>query len=450
MSATNVKAAKREKVLDPFMKLQRTIMSCLLWEDNFYENGEEIGERIKSLSEECSAEQLKTLILDSKFNSKLRHVPLFLMCLLAKKKGLTKDLVEQVITRVDDMAELISLYKQDNTQCIPNQMKKGLQKAFTKFDEYQFAKYKGDKKAIKLRDVIRIVRPKPINEEQSELWKKIVDKRLATPDTWEVELSKSKDKTASWNRLLNENRLGALALLRNLRNMKNCNVNITKVKKAISKIKTDNILPYQILQSALVNPWYADALDNLFKKYSKDMEKADGETIILVDISGSMTFFSSAMSCVNRITIASSLAAIAREKYNDSHVFAFDTDIKEYLNLHGVSLMNQLKNENGGGTDIYNAIIKSYAQYPNTERVIVITDEQDTSVHGQLNDKEINKISKNLNGKAYIINVGCYEKGIGYGNGSKWIHINGFSENTFKWIDAYEKEMQNLFNCNNI
>lgn len=442
MSATNVKATKRENVLnDPFVKLQRTIMSCLLWEDNFYENGEEIGERIKSLSEQCSVEQLEKLVLESKFNSKLRHVPLLLMCLIAKKHGLTKNLVEQVITRVDDMAELISLYKQGSIQCIPNQMKKGLQKAFTKFDEYQFAKYKGDKKAIKLRDVIRIVRPKPINEEQSKLWKKIVDRKLATPDTWEVELSKSKDKTASWNRLLDENRLGALALLRNLRNMKNCNVNITKVKKAISKIKTDNILPYQILQSALVNPWYADSLDDLFKKYAKDMEKIDGETIILVDISGSMTWNLSAKSGVDRITVASSLAAIAREKYNDSHVFGFDRDIKEYLNLHGVSLMNQLKQDAGGGTYIYNAIIESYKQYPNTERVIVITDEQDTSVRSQLSDNAINKIAKKLNGKAYIINVGCYENGIAYGNGSKWVHINGFSENTIKWIDAYEKEM---------
>jgi len=49
----------------------------------------------------------------------------------------------------------------------------------------------------------------------------LVAGELATPDTWEVALSAgaSVDKREAWERLLAENKLGAQALLRNLRNM---------------------------------------------------------------------------------------------------------------------------------------------------------------------------------------------------------------------------------------
>ena len=49
-------------------------------------------------------------------------------------------------------------------------------------------KYARDK-AIKLRDVIRLAHPKPGSEEQSALWKRLVNDELKTPDTWEVAIS---------------------------------------------------------------------------------------------------------------------------------------------------------------------------------------------------------------------------------------------------------------------
>jgi hypothetical protein len=48
---------------------------------------------------------------------------------------------------------------------LPAQMRKGLARAFGKFDEYQLAKYDRDG-VVKLRDVLRLARPKP-----KELWR---------------------------------------------------------------------------------------------------------------------------------------------------------------------------------------------------------------------------------------------------------------------------------------
>jgi hypothetical protein len=87
------------------------------------------------------------------------------------------------------------------------------------FDEYQLAKYLGGQKVVKSRDALQITRPKPADINQAELWRKLVKGELATPDTWEVELSKGGDKKASCLRLLAENELGGLAILRNVRNM---------------------------------------------------------------------------------------------------------------------------------------------------------------------------------------------------------------------------------------
>ena len=63
--------------------------------------------------------------------------------------------------------------------------KKGLAKAFHNFKEYHFAKYDRDAE-IKLRDVMFMVRPKPQNTLEEELYKKIADRTLKTPETWEV------------------------------------------------------------------------------------------------------------------------------------------------------------------------------------------------------------------------------------------------------------------------
>ena len=51
------------------------------------------------------------------------------------------------------------------------------------------------------------------------MFTKLVDKTLATPDTWEVALSAGADKKETFERLIRENRLGGMALLKNLRNM---------------------------------------------------------------------------------------------------------------------------------------------------------------------------------------------------------------------------------------
>ena len=45
---------------NPIRELRRAVLSCLLWEDTFYESGEDIATRIQSLVKKCVPSQVAT------------------------------------------------------------------------------------------------------------------------------------------------------------------------------------------------------------------------------------------------------------------------------------------------------------------------------------------------------------------------------------------------------
>jgi hypothetical protein len=235
-------------IIKPLEQLKRSVMSCLLWEDEFYESGVSIAERVKELLDKVTEDDARQVLMEAKFKSKLRHMPLYLLTLFAERKWLKKDDVCKVCTRVDDLTELLALYLKDGKKPLSHQMVKGLAKKLPEFDEYAMAKYNRDKK-VKLRDLFRIARPKPKNETQSALWKQVVANELAIPDTWEVAISAcgndDEKKAKEFTRLLTEktrdeetgkeyNKLGDLAFLRNLRKMREVGVSDDIIRESFA------------------------------------------------------------------------------------------------------------------------------------------------------------------------------------------------------------------------
>jgi len=168
---------------------------------------------------------------------------------IEKHKLCVSEILPQIITRADMLAEFVSIYWKVNGGKVPlsAQVKKGLAKSFLNFDEYQFSKYRGDGNEIKLRDVLFMVHPKPENQEQQDLWNKITNNELTTPDTWEVALSTGKDKKSTWERLIENNNLGALAFMCNLRNMEDVGVDRDIIENGFSKINPKWLLPLNYL-----------------------------------------------------------------------------------------------------------------------------------------------------------------------------------------------------------
>ena len=256
------------KNINAKQELRRTVMSCLLWENSFYESGVDIASRIANLVPRVSGKDAMEIAIECRSSMKLRHTPLYIARLMAQnahQREYVATTLFGIIQRADELSEFLSLYWKDGRVPIAKQVKKGLAQAFTKFNEYALAKYNRDG-AIKLRDVLFLVHAKPKDEEQAALWKRLVNDELKTPDTWEVELSASSDKKASWTRLLSENKLGALALLRNLRNMKNAGVDDRLIRDALRNINPERVLPFRFISAARHAPSFeAELEDGMFK-----------------------------------------------------------------------------------------------------------------------------------------------------------------------------------------
>jgi len=189
-------------------ELRRTVMTCMLWENTFYEKGSATATRIAELVAVLPAEQVVDVAIEARKAQYLRHTPLFIMRELARRTGpgigaQVERGLYAVIERADELAEFIAMYWKDKKQPISNPVKRGLAAAFTKFNEYALAKY-DRANAVRLRDVLFMVHAKPLNEDMAAIWKKLVDNKLETPDTWEVALSAGADKKATFERLLEE------------------------------------------------------------------------------------------------------------------------------------------------------------------------------------------------------------------------------------------------------
>src|SRR5215471_10184404 len=225
------------------LQLRRSVLACLLWESQFYEDGVSIAARIRELVPRVADEKVAALAVEARSAMKLRHAPLLLVREMARHathRGLVADTLARVIQRADELAEFVAIYWADGRRPLSAQVKKGLAAAFVRFDEYSLAKY--DRAgAVRLRDVLFLCHAKPMTSDQALVWRRLIAGELATPDTWEVAVSSGGDKRAHWERLLIEHRLGSLALLRNLRNMKDAGVAEDLVIAALGDMRTDRV-----------------------------------------------------------------------------------------------------------------------------------------------------------------------------------------------------------------
>lgn len=419
---------------NPEQQLRRSVMACMLWEDTFYESGVEIASRIAELVKQVPAEIVAEIAVEARGQMKLRHVPLLLVVEMAKLKThrhLVAQTAREVIQRPDELAEILAIYSkgrpgQKKLNKLSKQLQKGIAQAFTKFNEYSLAKYNQDNE-IKLRDVLFTVHAKPQDRAQKALWKRLIDGKLATPDTWEVGISAAKGNAEAtrqeWTRLLIEEKLGALALLRNLRNMTQAGVNSDLIRTAITNMKTERVLPFRFVSAARYAPQFKPELEQAMLKSVSEIPKLDGKTVILVDNSGSMYGPKvSAKSEMDRADAACALAILVREVCEHATVIGFGSTAAIVPVRRGFALRDAIKQGPGGGTNTQTALLLAEAQ--GYDRIIVITDEQSHQ-----------SITAPKTDRAYFINVASYKNGIGYG---PWTHIDGWSESVLQYIVAAE------------
>lgn len=432
-----MKAARQ----DAYGLLRRAVLACLLWEDLAYESGD--SGNIAALIPRVEPELVAGLAIEARLEQKLRHVPLFLASEMLKHPGhrvLVADVLEAVITRADMITDFVAIYWKEGKKPLPAQAKKGLARAFNRFSEYELAKY-GRNAPIKLRDVMFLVHPVP-GPGKEELFRKIANRTLDIPDTWEVALSKHGNKPEVWARLIGENKLGALAFLRNLRNMMEAGTDHHFIRKGFEQVRSQMLLPLNFLTARENAPEFEREIETLMAKTYASLPKLPGYTVFVVDVSGSMGSGISGKSRFSRQQVASAMAILAVNQCEKIDVFA--TAGSDARRVHatekipypetGFGLREQLqeKTHRLGGGGIFTRQALEYLRNQLTtqpDRIIVFSDSQDCDSKSRLPEP--------FGKHNYIVDVSAHKRGINY-QGVWTAEVSGWSEHFLTYIASVE------------
>ena len=319
----------------------------------------------------------------------LRSVSHVLACIVAHEvnsKIFIKETVYDVVERPDDILEILSCYINMYGKPIPNGLKKALGNSMKRFNAFQISKYNGGNKQVKFKDVLRLTHVKPSNEKEQELFNMIINDTLPVAQRWETELSAHGNNKETWERLIEENKIGYMAGLRNLRNIINANPrNIEKIYRKLedrNEVLKSKQLPFRFMSAYREVPKTSsrvlDVLENAIEYSVDNLPRLKGKTVIAIDVSGSMSDRISAKSNVHCCDIASLLGVLASRICDDYIVYTFDTRIRNqtFSKRGGIIETAISLSASGGGTDISLPLKKMINEQIIADRLIILSDNE--------------------------------------------------------------------------
>ena len=461
-------------------KLITQVLTSFFNEEKFYgDNSAELVDCLKSGILD-DPEFISNLAIFARREFNMRSVSHVILGYLAHEpagKPYVKRTLKEIVLRGDDATEILSFYLNTFGKPIPNSLRKGLRDIFPKFDAYTLAKYKGEGHSVKMRDILCLCRPKPNDDEQAKLWKDLLEGTIKPAYTWETELSTRGNKKEVWEDLINSGKVGYMALLRNLRNILNANPsNIQKVLERIAdqeSVRQSKQLPFRYLSAYRSIPYsmsidsvwdYRDAQEALEKAADAAVEnlpKIPGNTVIAIDVSGSMSSRISGRSDVRCCDIAMLLGVIADKICEHSLVLSFDNNLRTLSFPKRAGILQTAMDEScyGGGTDMYLPFQYILDHNIKADRMIILSDNMCNATFSDnywgygfsyysrnnqtvqmLADKYRNTINHNF--WVHAIDLAGY--GTQQFKGDRTNIIAGWSEKIFEFITLTEKGTDSL------
>ena len=341
-----------------------------------------------------------------------------------------RSVVARALQRADEPAELLGYWLTRHGRNIPMPVKRGIADAVRwLYTERAALRYDGLSRQVRMADVIELTHPSPRGDGQSALFKYLLDRRHhddaradaetlptlaaalvldAIPTDERRAVLRARGPVAlaeagfSWERLSGWlpggmdaeaweaviPSMGAMALVRNLRNFDDANVSDAAVDAVIAKI-TDadevaraRLFPYQVwaaYKNAPSDNWKR-ALGRTLEHTIGNVSVLDG-TLVVIDTSGSMQGTVSGRSTMQRVEVAAVMAMATAKRASNVDVVIYGQTNKLMKRLHGMSVL--------GGVDKVVRSVGSvgHATYGHTaiarwfdpkrhQRAVIFTDDQ--------------------------------------------------------------------------
>lgn len=397
--AINLAGGTEAYAQSPQMELVSHVLTSFV-KNKFYRTADEGMERVSTLVQQVDPLFVAKLAVFARNEFGMRSISHVLAVELGSKargKQWRRRFYKRVIRRVDDITEILALWGTTNGKPWPHAMKRGFADAIGKFSPYQLAKYRGEGKAVKLVDGVNIFHPRPTERNAAAL-EQLIKGTLRNRDTWESKMTsagqeegtkeeKQARKTETWRELLEAGKLGYFALLRNLRNIGEtadaelCSLALAALvnERAIRK---SLVLPFRFFTAfneiaKLHGRWprrFLEAIDRAATIALDNVPVFPGRTLVVLDVSVSMTRNTVAKSSITTAEIGALFAAVLY-KANDADMMIFAEGAR-YVTLNpndGVLSLARNISFSGDGTDFRTIFSKADRPY---DRVLILSDLQ--------------------------------------------------------------------------
>ncbi|WP_298309812.1 TROVE domain-containing protein [uncultured Aquimarina sp.] len=470
--------------LSPKMELYTAVVNSTLEKTN-YESGNDRLKRIIKLVQKNDPYFVAQLAVYARQKMYLRSIPIVLAVELSKihsGDNLVSKTVNGVIQRADEITELLAYYQVANQRegtkklnKLSKQIQKGIVMALNKFDAYQFAKY-NRKTEVTFKDAIFLTHPKPKDDLQQSIFDKVINDTLEVPYTWEVELSTLGQRkfasdiekkiafAAKWEALIDSNKLGYMALMRNLRNILEAEVSHTHIAKIADtltdegNVKRSKQLPFRFLAAyqelfatkSSYTAYVLDALEKAIQISVINMKgfELDTKVVVACDVSGSMMQSISRNSKIQAYDIGLVLGMLLQHKCKNVITGLFGDRWKQYVLPKGDVLSNVMKlkkieGEVGYSTNGYKVIQSLNTKKTVVDKVMIFTDCQlwnsghyNSDAHIETEWKQYKNIAPNA--KLYIFDLMGYNSAPLQVEKNDVYLIGGWSDKVFEVLDALE------------
>ena len=423
---------------DPKGELFMLAVTNMVGEKTFYESGRDRDERFEALIRQVALEDpdwIARFVPFLRNEMNMRSASIVMAAELVHQK-LTqpvpastvrnRDVIASAIVRADEPAEMLGYWMSRFGKHLPQPVKRGVADAVLRlYSERNVVKWDGEGKPIRFADVIELVHPDPKAPWQSALFKYLLDKRhgRGTADgeiltrlaeyekalalsgdafreaftadfvrdaelTWETASSRyGKLDARFWEAMIPN--MGIFAIVRNLRNFDQAGIN----DESIAAVKAKLVDPEVISKSRMfpirfLGAWAAtnsmrwgEPLETALNLSLANVPQLKGNTLVLVDISGSMTQARlSDKSELTREAGAAVFGAALALRAEKADLVAFETDSRQVHFSRGeaiLRLVEQIKRKphEQGGTNTLQAVDRWFKGH---DRIIIVTDEQAT------------------------------------------------------------------------